>query len=72
MAQVPGSRFGDRAQFVRDALLEERWADAVVAWMELSGVPIDVYQGGPDVYEWNDVAGEAASLRLQFTPLFEQ
>jgi hypothetical protein len=57
---------------VREALLDERWDDAVVAWMELTDVAIDVYGGGPDLYETEDVAGEASQVRLQFTPLFAE
>ena len=72
VAQVPGNQFGGQAAYVREALLDERWADAVVAWMELTNVVIDVYDSGPDLYEAGDVSGEASQMRLQFTPLFEQ
>lgn len=71
VAQVPGSRYGASAEFVREALLEERWADAVVAWIELTGIAIDVYEHGPDLYTVGDVEGELSGMRLQFTPLFE-
>jgi hypothetical protein len=72
VAQVPGGHFGSQATYVREALLEERWADAVLAWMELTDAVVDVYEDGPDLYEIEDVAGDAFSVRLQFTPLFEQ
>jgi len=72
VAQVPGQQFGGRAQFVRDALLEERWADAVVAWIDLTGVAIDVYEHGPELYTAEDGEGELSGLSLQFTPLFEE
>ena len=72
VAQVPGNQFGGQAAYVREALRDERCADAVVAWMELTDVAIDVYDSGPDLYEVEDVSGEASQMRLQFTPLFEQ
>ncbi|MBK5289231.1 MAG: hypothetical protein JJE46_12285 [Acidimicrobiia bacterium] len=46
---------------IRAALLEERWADAVVAWMEATGSTIDGY---PDEEVWTD-----SRLDLEFTAL---
>lgn len=70
VAQIPGPRYGGSAGYVRQALLDERWADAVVAWIELTGVGIDVYEHGLDL-QTAHVEGELSSMRLQFTPLFE-
>jgi hypothetical protein len=70
VAQIPGSIFGPRAQSVREALLDERWADAVLAWIEFTKTAIDVYDLGPDLYTADDVEGELSGLGLQFTPLF--
>lgn len=72
VAQTPGSHFAGRARAVREALLQERWADAVVAWMEVTDTIIDVYQDGLEVKTSEDVSDELSGLRLQFTPLFEQ
>ncbi len=52
---------------LRGALLEERWGDAVVAWIERTGVPVDVYPS-MELSQAGDV--ELASLELQFQPLF--
>lgn len=46
---------------IRTALLEERWADAVVAWMDATGSTIDGY---PDEEVWTD-----SRLDLEFTAL---
>lgn len=70
VAQVPAARYGGRAEQVRQALLEERWADAVAAWMDVTGDVIDVDEAIP-VYTTEDVAGNASAMQLQFTPLFE-
>jgi hypothetical protein len=52
---------------VRDALLGERWADAVLTWMDHADVVVDVY---PSV-EVSSVADRTvAAAELQFTPLF--
>jgi hypothetical protein len=72
VAQVPGAQFEGRAEYVRAALLEERWADAVLAWIELVGAAVDVFEDGPELYTEDDVGGELSAFRLQFTPLFEQ
>lgn len=71
VAQVPGSQYRARAQFVREALLDERWADAVIAWIDLTGIGIDVFDHGPDLFIAEDVEAELSGLSLQFTPLFQ-
>lgn len=52
---------------LREALLEERWADAVYAWMDAMDVEVDVY-ASEDLFTARDV--EFAPTELQFTPLF--
>ena len=73
VARTRGSDFGPgMAEYVREALLEERWGDAVVAWINHTGIAIDVYDG---LEVWtSEMLGdpELASAELQFTPLFEQ
>jgi hypothetical protein len=59
---------GVRSQ-LRDAVSEERWGDAVAAWITHTGVAVDVYPS-TELYEEGDVT--LASLELQFRPLFEQ
>lgn len=72
VARTRGSDFGASADYVREALLEERWGDAVVAWINHTGVAVDVYDG---LEVWTaEMLGdpELGSAELQFTPLFEQ
>jgi len=52
---------------VREALLEERWSDAVLAWMHHADVVVDVYES-VDVTDPVDL--QVAAAELQFTPLF--
>ncbi len=44
VAQVPAGQFAGNAKFVKQALLEERWADALVAWINLYDIPVDVFE----------------------------
>ena len=52
---------------LRQALLDERWGDAVGEWIDISGVAVDVYT---DLVVWHASDVETAALELQFTPLF--
>jgi hypothetical protein len=52
---------------VRAALLAERWADAVLAWMDHADVVVDVYLS-VEVASVGDRT--VAAAELQFTPLF--
>lgn len=54
---------------LRGALLEERWADAVVQWMRLRGVAVDVYTH-LHVYTDQDAPAELVGAQLQFAPIF--
>ena len=68
IASTPGDRLepGLRDQ-LRAALLEERWGDAVYAWIQANDVEVDVYSS-ETLYETSDV--ELAAAELQFRPLF--
>lgn len=61
-AGVPG--------LLRAALLEERWADAVTAWMEYSGLAVDVYDDLHVTTE-AELRREVISMQLQFAALFD-
>lgn len=54
---------------VRDALLEEEWADAVVMWMAATGEIVDAY---PDELLWTEQAldADAASMEIRVAPVF--
>ncbi len=55
---------------VRDALLEERWADAVEAWVTATGTRLDAY---PDEELWTAeaVGDELLSMQIRLSPIFE-
>ena len=54
---------------LRQALLDERWGDAVQTWMGLRDVGIDVYTY-LHVYSEQDVPSDLVGAQLQFTRLF--
>ncbi|HKZ30078.1 MAG TPA: hypothetical protein VJ482_10615 [Acidimicrobiia bacterium] len=54
---------------LRRALLDERWGDAVVTWMVLSGVAVDVYTFLP-IYGSDELPVELIGAQLQFKRLF--
>lgn len=60
---------GARLEPIRSALLEERWADAVVLWMDATGRVVDAY---PDETVWqdDDLNEERAALELRVAPVF--
>jgi hypothetical protein len=57
-------------QRIRDALLEERWADAVADWIDATGEAVDAY---PDEDVWSEARLDAdtASLEIRFRRIFE-
>ena len=63
----PGT-FGALRDTVRQALLDERWGDAVVAWMEATDTVIDVYTDR--VLTADDLPAELIGAQLQFSRLF--
>jgi hypothetical protein len=63
----PASLPDGTVSYLRAALLEERWSDAVLEWMRVTGEIVDVYPSH-DLYTAADV--EMAASELQFTRLF--
>ena len=59
-----------RLEEMRRALLEERWADALAAWIEETGVPVDVYDERPRVWTGSQLDTEQASMEIRLSPLF--
>ncbi len=59
------------AEMLRAALIEERWGDAVVHWIDITGVAVDVYG---DLRAWTaaELTAETTEFELQFTPLFAE
>jgi len=70
---VAQSRAEDFAEAVRhdlrEALLDERWGDAVAGWITATGQAVDVF-ASYDVHEHDRLPPELAAVELQFTPLF--
>ncbi len=64
----PGNHGG--ADEVRAALLEERWGDAVVAWMQATGEVLDIFPFGLEIHESADYPDDEFGLRIQTSPLF--
>ena len=56
---------------VLQRVLEERWADAVVAWMSLIGVEADVYTY-LHIYSEQELPPDLIGAQLQFAPLFRE
>jgi hypothetical protein len=59
-----------RLDEMRAALLEERWADALIAWIEETGTPVDVYEEALPVWTESRLDGDHASMEIRMAPLF--
>jgi hypothetical protein len=59
----------DQVETLREALTEERWGDAVVEWIGITGIPVDVYSG---LHLWTsgEITPDTVLHELEFTPLF--
>lgn len=69
IATKPGNQLREGLRdTLREALLEERWGDAVFVWMQANDLEIDVYSSETR-YLASDV--EMGAHELQFTPLFQ-
>ena len=66
---VPNDLEAKARERMRKALLDERWADAVVQWIDTTGTAIDVYTQ-MHVYSEDDLPSELIGAQLQFSPLF--
>lgn len=60
-----------RTASVRQALLEERWADAVVLWMDATSTEIDVYPEYVPVWTDEDLDADMASMEIRMSRIFE-
>lgn len=61
-----------RANHIRQALLEERWGDAVVGWMSETGEEVDIFPFGLEIHEARDYSDDEFGPRIQTTPLFRE
>ena len=69
VARTDPALLNGRCEEIREALLEERWGDAVVVWIRETGTGIDVYTNS-SVYSDDDVPGDLIGAQLQFSALF--
>ena len=71
VSRSPASRLPPGiVQSLRQALLDERWGEAVELWMRTSGTVIDVYPNGLRVWTADALHAALPDVRLQFRPLF--
>lgn len=56
---------------IRQALLDERWADAVLLWMEAMDTFIDVYEQYVPVWAEADLAEEVAAMEIRMSRIFD-
>ena len=55
---------------IRQALLDERWGDAVIGWMNATGEEVDIFPFGLEIHEARDYPDDEFGPRIQTTPLF--
>lgn len=60
------------AASVRQAILDERWSDAVIGWMAATGEVLDIYPFGLEIHEDRDYPDDEFGPRVQTTPLFRR
>ena len=59
-----------KLQEMRAALLDERWGDALAAWIDETGVPVDVYAHAPALWTEGELTREKALLEIKVSPVF--
>ena len=69
-AADPGLFARGALETVQDHLLHERWADAVLMWMEAADTVIDVYEEFVPVWTEADLDSEVASMAIRTARLF--
>jgi hypothetical protein len=74
VAQMPANEVSSpvRLKEMREALLQERWADALAVWIEETGTPVDVYPDSPRVWSEADLDADKASMEIRMAPLFSE
>lgn len=70
VAPTPAAKLGEAAKSLRQALLDERWGDAVLEWMSATGNVVDGYD---DEHVWtaDRLEREFADFELRLSPLFQ-
>ena len=57
---------------VKEHLLHERWADAVLIWMEATDTLIDVYEEHVPIWTEDRLDSEVASMAIRTSKLFNE
>lgn len=72
VAQLPAEtvRSPARLEEMRTALMDERWGDALMAWIEETDTPVDVYDEALIVWSNDALDAEQASMEIRMAPLF--
>lgn len=72
VAQLPAKQVSSEARLedMKQALLEERWADALVSWMEETETSVDVYDESLPIWTATELDEEQTSLEIRMAPLF--
>jgi len=72
VAQLPAAtvRSPARLEEMRSALLDERWGDALMAWIEETDTPVDVYDEALIVWTNDALDADQASMEIRMAPLF--
>ncbi len=65
-------RSPSRLEEMRSALLEERWGDALIAWIEETDIPVDVYDEPLPIWTESALDAEQASMEIRMAPLFRE
>lgn len=70
VAQTRASELGGQVESLRQALLEERWGEAVYLWMAATDTIVDAY---PDEDVWTEerLNQDMALLEIRMSPIFE-
>ena len=73
VARTPAGAISDAMMLerMRSALLEERWGDAVAAWMEYTGEIVDGYPDEP-VLTNARLDADTASVEIRLSPIFDE
>ena len=70
IASTAPARLGTHLASIREALIDGRWADALVEWMDATGNVVDVYPDEPvreSIYD-----DKTLEFELQMKPIFNQ
>ena len=70
IAATPPTALGSAVDQIREALLAERWPDALAAWMTATGEVVDAYPDEP-VRTDRDLDEESVTFELRMAPIFE-